>query len=389
MPGNTTISSLLGGSGSAFRTSKWPEDLAVFRSDPDWFQTLSSMSVLRDPDEWLDRAPELVSFRTFDILARSEARRAYLAGESIYIIGLDRTVKPLRDLCDGIAADLAVNPRHVMVQAWAAGGATSVGMHFDLDYNFNLQITGRKQWQAAPNDLVAHPISSHHAGAGSGSIAADSGRELPTEMPADARTWQADPGDVVYVPRGVWHSTRTTEATFAIAFVIQPPTWADHLSTTLRDRLHGDARWRERVLGARDIGRHAELKTTALDVLSAAREILSTLGPSEMLYPSLWGQRPVFFKRRDDVVSSRLDAASGMLAWQRDGASAELAVPAWARRAVEYIVNTPGSWSIAVVHDLVDHQDVLFLNLLLKQMTEAGLLESTPAPSGGVAREAT
>ena len=54
------------------------------------------------------------------------ARRArrYLDGESIYILGLDRTVKPLRDLCDGLAADLALNPQDVTVQAWAAGGAT-------------------------------------------------------------------------------------------------------------------------------------------------------------------------------------------------------------------------------------------------------------------------
>src|SRR5262245_16729545 len=129
----TVLANLLGSASQSFGDDKWPNDLLRFRCDPDWFQTLTSHAVLSDSEEWLDRAPELRSFRSFEILARSEARRRYRDGESIYIIGLERTIEPLRNLCNGLADDLALNPAYVMVQAWAAGGATNVGMHFDLD----------------------------------------------------------------------------------------------------------------------------------------------------------------------------------------------------------------------------------------------------------------
>ena len=384
MPDTTVLTDLLGGEGVGFRGSKWSNDPAVFRSNPEWFQRLSSLDVLRDPEQWLDRADMLRSFPKGDALARSEARCRYLDGESIYISGLDRTVKPLRDLCDGLAADLGLNPPDVTVQAWAAGGATSVGMHFDLDYNFNLQVTGRKQWRTAPNDLVTNPISSHHATLG-GTFVNDVGCKLPSEMPEDAQTWLAEPGDVVYVPRGTWHATCTTEATFAMAFVIKPLTWADHVARALKDRLHADARWRERVMGARQLAQHAQLKATARDVIAASRDILADIGPSEMLYPSLWGGRPLFFKRREGIVNFRFDVSSGTLTWQLGDERGEFRAPLWARSAVEFMVNASHSWSIAVAQDLVSGDEVSLLIVLVWRLVAAGFLEEAPAALGGVA----
>src|SRR5262249_32258867 len=318
-------------------------------------------------------------------LARSEARSRYLDGESIYIIGLDRTVKPLRDLCDGLAADLALNPADVTVQAFAAGGPTNVGMHFDHEYNFNLQVTGRKQWRTAPNDLVTNPVNGYRV-KGGGTFVNDVGRELPFEMPADATSWLAEPGDVVYVPRGTWHATCTTEATFAMAFVIYPKTWADYLVAALRDRLHADARWRERLMGARRITEHAQLKATSHDVIAASRDILADLGPSEMLYPALWGGRPLFFKRREGIVNFRFDMLSGALTWQLGDERSEFPVPLWGRSAVEFMVNANRSWSLAVAHDLVCNDSVPFLIVLVKRLVAAGFLEEAPAALDGVAR---
>jgi len=387
MPDTKVLTDLLGTQGLGFGGSKWSNDPAVFRSNPEWFQRLSSLDVLRDPEHWLDQATTLHSFSSSPktVLARSEARSRYLDGESIYILGLDRTVKPLRDLCDGLAADLALNPEDVTVQAWAAGGPTSVGMHFDLDYNFNLQVAGRKQWKTAPNVLVTNPINSHHA-TGGGTFINDAGHELPSEMPEDAQRWLAEPGDVVYLPRGTWHTTYTTEATFAMAFVIQPWTWANHMVVALRDRLHADARWRERVMGARRLTEHAQLKATARDIIAASRDILADLGPSEILYPSLWGERSVFFKRREGVVNYRFDLLSGTLTWQLGGEQSEFPVPSWASSAVEFMVNASRSWSLAVAQDLVSSDDVPFLIMLVRRLVAAGFLEDAPVALGGVAR---
>jgi hypothetical protein len=386
MTDTRVLTDLLGAEGLGFRGSKWSNDPAVFRSNPEWFHRLSSLDVLRDPEQWLDRAPTLFTFsRYLKPLARSEARSRYLDGESIYIFGLHQTVKPLRDLCDGLATDLALNPADVTVQAWAAGGPTSVGMHFDLDYNFNLQVAGRKQWRTAPNDLVSNPIKSHHV-SGGGTFVNDVGCELPSEMPEDAQSWLAEPGDVVYVPRGTWHTTCTTEATFAMAFVILPLTWADHVAAALRNRLHADARWRERVTGARRLATHAQLKATARDVIAASRDIITDLGPSEMLYPSLWGGGPVFFKRREGIVNVQFDVYSGTLTWQLGDHRSEFPVPSWARSAVEFMVNASRNWSLAVAQDLVSSDVAPILIVLARRLVAAGFLEEAPAVLDGVAR---
>jgi hypothetical protein len=383
MPHATVLTDLLGGDGLGFRGAKWSNDPVVFRSNPEWFQRLSSLDVLRDPEQWLDRAPKLHSFLSLNPLARSEARSRYLGGESIYILGLDRTVKPLRDLCDGLAADLALNPHDVTVQAWAAGGPTSVGMHFDLDYNFNLQVAGRKQWRTAANDLVTNPIKSHHVTRG-GIFVNDVGRRLPSEMPEEAQSWLAEPGDVVYVPRGTWHATSTTEATFAIAFVVQPLTWADHVAMALKDRLHADARWREHVMGARRLTEHSQLKATAREVVAASRDILADLGPSEMLYSSFWGGRPVRFKRREGIVNFRFDVLSGMLAWQLGDEHVEFSVPEWAASAVAFMVSASRGWSLSVAQDLVSSDAVPLLIFLVRRLVAAGFLEDVPTILGGV-----
>src|SRR5262249_43157574 len=107
---------------------------------------------------------------------------------------------------------------------------------------------------------------------------------------------------------------------------------------------------------------------------------------SEMLYGSLWGEEPVFFRRREGIVNFQLDVPSGMLVWQHGNEHGEFRVPLWARRAVEFMVNTNHSWSIAVAHDLVSSDDVPFLSLLIRQLVTAGFLEDAPAARGGVAR---
>jgi hypothetical protein len=139
-------------------------------------------------------------------------------------------------------------------------------------------------------------------------------------------------------------------------------------------------------MGARQLAQHAQLKATARDVLAASVDILTDIGPSEMLYRSLWGQRSAFFKRREGIVNFRLDASSGTLTWEHGDERGEFPVPSWARPAVEFMVNTSRSWSIAVAHDLVNCDDVPFLSLLVRRLVAAGFLEDAPAAVGGVAR---
>ena len=78
------IPNLIGGGSSSFRRgASWPDAPALFHAKREWFADIASLSIFKDPEEWLNRAPELTSFITGGVLARSEARRRYLQGESI------------------------------------------------------------------------------------------------------------------------------------------------------------------------------------------------------------------------------------------------------------------------------------------------------------------
>jgi ribosomal protein L16 Arg81 hydroxylase len=221
------IEHLIGDGARDFRRgATWPDRAALYRSAGDWFRTIAALPIFTDPEEWLDRAPELRSFKTPGLLSRSDAKRRHQEGESVYLLGLDRADRQLRDWCDALSDDLAVTPGSVSVQAWTAGTATEVAMHYDHDFNFNLQLVGCKQWQTAQNDLVANPVRSYHTARASG-VATDSGRDMPTGMPKDAQTWTAEPGDLVWLPQGTWHATRTEESSVAMAFVVRPATWGD------------------------------------------------------------------------------------------------------------------------------------------------------------------
>jgi hypothetical protein len=344
----------------------------VFRSDRKLFADIAALEVLRDPEQWLDRAPTLKSFLAPGPLARSEARRRYAEGESIYILGLDQAATPLRDLCDGLARDLGLAASYVTVEAWAAGKPTKVGMHFDLDFAFNLQVAGCKQWSTAPNLVVAHPTASHHVS--EDEIIDATGEPSPSRMPDDARTWQMDPGDVVYLPQGVWHATQTAEPTVALAFAIKPPTWAQHLSEVLISRLHAEPRWRARVLGAREPSNQPTLRASAIEAISASASILAEVSASDLLYVGAWGGAPESFERADGVTDVGLTEAGGRLVWSRAGRPAEMRVPPWARRAIEFVVESTAPWSIAAIHDLGRVGEEHLLNVMVLQMVRAGFL---------------
>jgi hypothetical protein len=370
---SSVLSELIGCEDARFRGNEWPPEAMLFRSKAEWFKQVAALDVFHDPERWLDLAPLLHSFLTSSALARSEARRRYRDGESIYIVGLEETVPQLRKLCDGLARDLALAPSSVRVEAWAAEGPTRVRMHFDLDFNFNVQIVGRKTWRTAPNRSVLHPVDSYHVHADKAQGAA----EAPAPpAPHELQMREVEPGHVVYLPHVTWHTTETTETTFAMAFVVKPPTWAAHVTHFLRERLHEDPRWRARLIAACNPSHRASLQAVAKEVLAASAHTLAAISPSELLYLAAWGGMAESFERAEDAVDAKLESVedAGVLRWVRAGQAAQLVVPPWARRAAEFIVDSQRSWSLAALQELTSADDIHFVNAFVLMLVQAGFL---------------
>lgn len=372
------LSSLVGKESQHFRRRTWPTFAARHRCEPQWFQELAALEILRDEAQWLDRTPTLTAFPGTHPLARSEARRRYLSGESLYLVGLDRVDERLRTLCDGLAKDLALAPSCVSIEAWAAGSATRVRWHYDLDFNFNIQILGDKTWHTSSYLTEENPIRSFHTQAPGphGADVETNDPEPPDAVLQAASAWAVQPGDVVYLPRGVWHATEASAATLAMAFVIKPPTWAEHVTHILLERMHLETRWRERVLGAQNLREQPALRNTAGEALAASQRLLAEVGAAEMMYRSFWSGAPKTVRvseQAKDVTIEAIDAKT-FVTWRDETRRHELEVPIWAKNAIVHLISDRGPHSVAALHERVAALDVPFLNTFLTRLAEAGFL---------------
>ena len=129
--------------------------------------------------------------------------------------------------------------------ATPAGGRTS--LHFDANVNFVIQISGSKKWRLAPNQSVTHPTERFTAGALEMSAALEKQFHdyIIEEMPEDCQEILMEPGCVLFVPRGYWHETSTTEDSLSLNFTFSQPTWADVFTKSLQEVLLTSSDWRE------------------------------------------------------------------------------------------------------------------------------------------------
>jgi 50S ribosomal protein L16 3-hydroxylase len=150
---------------------------------------------------------------------------------------------------------------------YASPNGSGEALHFDQNANFVIQLKGEKVWRVAPNRHVtrptdryttAHPIPSSE-------LLLYSPAELPTTLPLDTETIHMKPGSVLFVPRGYWHQTQALGESLSLNFTFDQPTWADLLPSDLRQRLLGDASWRELASGAGCL--HAEAAQRAVSRL--------------------------------------------------------------------------------------------------------------------------
>lgn len=154
--------------------------------------------------------------------------------------------------CDELAALLSI-PRHfVSCEGFAATGAVHVPLHFDHESNFMVQLRGDKTWVFAKNTDLPDPVFPYFP-TNPGRFYDDgrnpfTGVHLPRELPMGYVERVVHSGTVTFMPRGFWHGTHSHEESFAIGFVIDPPTIAEIVISDLLARLHSDLDFRAHPL---------------------------------------------------------------------------------------------------------------------------------------------
>jgi 50S ribosomal protein L16 3-hydroxylase len=275
------------GRGEAFRRDHWPHRFAHTRASPRLLRLLDATPELGDvealarawgapfeawrPGQGFTAAPWLMTV-------------LYRRGWTLYLLEVERWLPALRGLADGLARDLGVGRERITFQAFASRAGAGSPPHCDFDLNFNVQLRGRKTWRVAENRHLEHPREAHALGAApSEEIRAYARAPLPVRMPRDAHRFETTRGSVVFLPRGVWHGTRASQASFSLNCVVVPPTWLELLQGELDRRLRTDAGLREYAIGLGDEGRAEAHRARLRDALSRLADAAAALDPDELL----------------------------------------------------------------------------------------------------------
>ena len=116
-------------------------------------------------------------------------------GATLVVDQIHKYVPGLQQLCDTLAAELGERVQINSFASWK--GARGFPPHYDPHELFIIQIAGEKRWELLGQSF-AHPLPEH--------------RSNPEDRPDTvvlAGTLTA--GDVMYMPRGTWHRTVTSD----------------------------------------------------------------------------------------------------------------------------------------------------------------------------------
>ena len=168
---------------------------------------------------------------------------AYGQGATVALPAIHRTWAPLGSLCDTLQAQLD-HAAHANVYI-TPGNAKGFTPHYDVHEVFVLQIAGRKRWQLyEPVIPLPHRTQLFR-------------RDLYTGQAPMAEV-ELNAGDLLYLPRGVLHSTATAESFSAhVTIGISVYTWADLLKEFLSSAIDDEEMRRALPAG---FATHAELQ---------------------------------------------------------------------------------------------------------------------------------
>jgi 50S ribosomal protein L16 3-hydroxylase len=199
----------------------------------------------------------------------AEAAKALAFGKTVNIVrpfctrGLEAEyVREFSLPADRVAANLYFSK---------AGGMTP--MHLDASEQLIIQLLGTKVWRLAPSDVV-HPLE--HALLGERpdpSLRMHYHGAWPAREPTESFDFEAVPGSVVFVPRGTWHATRTTEESVSVHLQYRALSWLEVLAPLMERELAREPMWRADACAAQDERELADRMSRAL--VSAAERLRS------------------------------------------------------------------------------------------------------------------
>ncbi|WP_428267769.1 JmjC domain-containing protein [Haliangium sp.] len=243
---------------------------------------------------------------------RLHALALYGAGGQLYLEKLTGLPRLQAFLC-ALADDLGMPRPRVNCNLFAVRGGSSFTppLHWDNGEGFVVQLCGVKRWTLADNHAVPFPSFNYDAGR---PPRLDQALLFESEpQPDHTREIELTEGSVLFLPRGVWHTTTPVSDSIHLDIMLHPPTWAGVLTDIVHRLGNEDARLRAPI--AATAQSPAELVAAFARVRGELIEALSGLDGADLALEGIGGMA-------DDLVRfRRIPEADMEVAPENDGAT--------------------------------------------------------------------
>jgi 50S ribosomal protein L16 3-hydroxylase len=284
-----------------FLKSYWPKKPLVSNGDPNRFDVIPGFDKIKNLNDILEiyNNPVMVvgnavieeSGGIMDrlLVPSNEALQWYEKGAALEFDFTDLFIPQSRRWVENLKSDLRL-PEGTLskVIVYAAKNGGGFKAHFDAYTNFIFQIKGEKIWKLYENHNVENPTL-HYDLAEAPYYPEELKKYWTGEPPAedlpDADVVKLTPGSMLYLPRGVWHSTKSDEETLAINITFGQPTWLDLLLSEMRSRLVSNSKWRELALNYNSLNNEEKNKVfkDIDNILSLLRKEVEKITPEDLL----------------------------------------------------------------------------------------------------------
>lgn len=188
------------------------------------------------------------AFRAAEI-PKTAGYAAYDAGVTLY---LRQTEAPaLAEWQQLLARELGHSRGSLTCSVFVAKRGAGTRCHFDTLENFTIQLQGTKRWRVLPNRHVQAPLENWVTGQEAPSeMSLYCDLPLPEDMPGEAETIELRQGDVLFVPRGYWHTAEASDDSISLFLGFPVTPCVDLVLNALRSHLLRSPLWRENFIDA-------------------------------------------------------------------------------------------------------------------------------------------
>jgi ribosomal protein L16 Arg81 hydroxylase len=263
------------------------------------------------------------------ISADTHANNLFKLGFTVYLADIARFLPGGKTWLETLERELGVVPGCSKIGAFASPSGDGLPCHFDAEDVISVQLSGSKTFEVAKVDDLAFPVG-HQFGPNmlpGDELYPQVGGGFPRPDGLKFERIRMDPGSVLFIPRGTWHTSHAENDSFSISVGIRAPAGVDYLLHQLRSLLLQDPEWRRPLYGAvyPDARRNSELRRID-GLLAALPAVLGQLSAADVAPVVPGASLEIEEGARFQTIpmsAIRTDPADGRLwltvtAWDRD-----------------------------------------------------------------------